>query len=94
MIKLSSEQVIKEYNRKGVIISDIVKIPVGKIRDMGWLQYITKRRKAKNYWYGVSEGKIVIVSQMGKDSKRGRKVRVKQMPRIGSVFSHGIKTFE
>jgi hypothetical protein len=66
---------------------------VGKVRDIGWIQYVTKKQKIKNYWYGVSEGKIVIVSKMKTNSLKRRKVRVKQMPRIGSVVSQEIKPF-
>jgi hypothetical protein len=85
MIKLSQEQTIKEYNRKGEFLEEIVKIPVTKVRDTGWFPFHT-RKKRKSYWYAISEGKIVIVSRMSTNSKT-KKVRVKQMPRIGSVVA-------
>ena len=42
------------------------------------------KAKIKKFWYGVSEGKIVIVPNIQKEGKK--KVRVRQTDRIAQVI--------
>ena len=62
-----------------------MKLPVKKIRQHGWAQVLLEGKK-KVYWYLVGETKIVIVS--GMKTLKEKKVRVKQMPRIGNVIGN------
>jgi hypothetical protein len=64
-----------------------VKLPLSIIRYGGWLLSVTKsdnrqlKSKLKKYWYGVGEGKVVIVPNIQKEGKK--KIRVRQAGRIG-----------
>ncbi len=62
---------------------DIVKLPIKKVRDFGWVHHRSEN-KNKIFWFAISEAKIVIVTKMRNEAKE-KKVRVKQMPRIGNV---------
>ncbi len=42
------------------------------------------KSKIKKYWYGVSEGKIVVIPNILKEGKK--KIRVKQTDRIAQVI--------
>ena len=86
MIKYANDQSIQEMDPQGVFICEIVKLPVKRVRDYGWV-FLASERKTKIFWYAVSEGKVVIVSKMKTEAKQ-RKIRVKQMPRIGNVISN------
>ena len=44
---------------------------------------MSDRKRKKKFWYGVSEGKIILVSNLA--NKKAKKIRVKQMPRIGAI---------
>ena len=65
-------------------------MPVNIIRYGGWLHSVSKRdnkmlkSKLKKFWYGVSEGKVVVIPNIHKEGKK--KVRVKQMDRIAQVI--------
>lgn len=60
------------------------------IRFGGWLSSVTKtgdkqlKSKTKKYWYGISDGKIVIIPNIQKEGNK--KVRVKQTDRIAQVI--------
>lgn len=70
-------------------------MPVSLIRFGGWITSVTGlaskqvKSKVKKYWYGVSEGKIIIVSNLLKDRKK--KIRVMQTERIAQVFRPSAK---
>lgn len=86
LIKYSDELEVRELDRKGKIVKDsVVVLPVKKIRQHGWAQVLLDSKK-KVYWYLVGEAKIIVVS--GMKTPRDKKVRVKQMPRIGNVVSN------
>ena len=65
-------------------------LPISIIRFAGWLKTVTKnedkqvKSKIKKYWYAVSEGKVVIVSNLQKEGKK--KIRTKQTERIAQVI--------
>lgn len=47
---------------------------------------MSTNNQTKLFWYGVGEGKIILVSNLGRlNSKKTKKIRVKQFPRIGTV---------
>lgn len=66
----------------------IVDLPIRKIRYAGWFQKeMSESRRRKIFWFGVGEGKVVIISNVSKNSeKKVKKVRVKQFPRIGTIL--------
>lgn len=69
---------------KGNIVKDeIVKAPFNKIRQYGWAQ-VQLAGKRKVYWYLVGENKIAIIS--GMKTLRPKKIRTRQMVRIGNVI--------
>lgn len=64
-------------------------MPVSIIRFGGWLNSVSKgenqlKTKLKKYWYGVSEGKIIVIPNLHKEGKK--KLRIKQTDRIAQVF--------
>lgn len=63
MVKFLGEQTIKEIDANGNEIKEIVKLPVKKVRDFGWVSLVNAN-KFKIFWYAASEGKVVIVSKM------------------------------
>ena len=72
---------------------EIAILPVSIIRYGGWLSTLTKNRSKgtqqlktnlKKYWYGVSQGKIVIIPNLHKNGKK--KIRVKQTDRIAQTI--------
>jgi hypothetical protein len=85
MVKLSASNFIDEYDVKGNLIGSIVKLLIIKVRDFRCLAFPGKD-KNKIFWFAVSEGKIVLVSRMRSNTKV-RKIRVKQMLRIGNVVA-------
>lgn len=67
----------------------IIVLPVSIIRFGGWLNSVSKgenqlKTKLKKYWYGVSEGKIIVIPNLHKEGKK--KLRIKQTDRIAQVF--------
>ena len=60
------------------------------LRFGGWLNSITKyqektvKSQIKKYWYGISEGKVVIIANIMKEGKK--KIRVKQAERIAQII--------
>lgn len=80
----------------GVKQERIVELPVRSVRFGGWISRSIQnqkevRVKSGKYWWGVSEGKIVIISHLAKlnegNSLKKPKIRVKQGPRIAEVFT-------
>lgn len=74
--------------------TELVKLPVSLIRFGGWLHNVSKmdkqvKSKLKKYWFGVSEGKVVVVTNLHKDGKK--KVRVRQTDRIAQVIKPNCK---
>lgn len=68
---------------------EMVRLPVSIIRFGGWLTSISRgdghvKTKYKKYWYGVSEGKIVIIPNLQKEGKK--KIRMRQTERIAQVI--------
>ena len=69
---------------------EVVKLPVSVIRFGGWLHTVSRmnkkmlKAKIKKFWYGISEGKIVIVPNIHKEGKK--KARVRQTDRISQVL--------
>ena len=66
------------------------------IRFGGWLYSISKgekqlKSKTNKYWFGISEGKVVIVPNILKEGKK--KVRVRQTSRIAQVIRPTTKAF-
>jgi hypothetical protein len=64
-------------------------LPVPLIRFGGWLASVTKgssqvKTGCRKYWYGVSEGKVIVVANVGGEGKK--KVRVKQTERVAQVI--------
>lgn len=59
------------------------------MRFCGWVpKKLGKNSKTKKtYWYGVTDSKIYIVSNM-KSNLGKKKIRVKQFPRISAVISN------
>ena len=60
------------------------------IRFGGWLSTLSKNKssiktKSKKYWFGVSEGKVIIVSNLQVEGKK-KKIRTKQTERIAQVI--------
>lgn len=48
---------------------------------------MAETKKRKTFWFGVGEGKVVIISNVSKKcEKKVKKVRVKQFPRIGTII--------
>jgi hypothetical protein len=69
--------------------TEIVKLPVSLIRFGGWLGSVNREEKQvkarpKKYWFGISEGKVVIVPNLQGAGKK--KVRSKQTDRIAQVI--------
>lgn len=69
--------------------TEIVKLPVSLIRFGGWLGSVNREEKQvkarpKKYWFGVSEGKVIIVPNLQGAGKK--KVRSKQTDRIAQVI--------
>lgn len=67
----------------------MVKLPVNIIRFGGWLTSVMKkdnqvRPNNRKYWYGISEGKVIIVPNILKEGKK--KIRTKQTERIAQVI--------
>ena len=67
---------------------EVASLPVGVIRFGGWLGTVSKdkhpvKAPKKKYWWAASEGKLLIVPNLGR--KGQRKVRVKQTHRIAQV---------
>lgn len=89
MIQYFNSPTLHSFNLQLEKESEVVRLPVSILRFGGWLSSVTKtgdrhlKAKLKKYWYGVSEGKIVIVPNIQKEGKK--KVRVKQTDRIGQV---------
>lgn len=69
--------------------TEIVRLPVSLIRFGGWLGTVSReerqvKTRPKKYWFGVSEGKVVIVPNLQGAGKK--KVRTKQTDRIAQVI--------
>lgn len=47
------------------------------------------KSKLKKYWYGVSEGKVIVVPNLQKEGKK--KVRTRQTDRISQVIRPNTK---
>jgi hypothetical protein len=66
------------------------------IRFGGWLHTIRRegqkqlKLKPKKYWFGISEGKVVIVPNLQKEGKK--KVRTRQTDRISQVIQPNTKS--
>lgn len=56
-----------------------VKLPFTGLRFTGWITH-----GSKYFWYGIGEGRVVIVSHLHKEQKR-KKIRTKQVPRVAGV---------
>jgi hypothetical protein len=69
--------------------TELARLPVGILRFGGWLHSVSKqgnrqlKSKLRKYWFGVSEGKVIIIPHLHKDGKK--KIRVRQTDRIAQV---------
>lgn len=96
--QLNSEELVLHYFNSPILHrlalqseeqTELVKLPVSLIRFGGWLGTVSREEKQvkarpKKYWFGVSEGKVVIVPNLQASGKK--KVRAKQTDRIAQVI--------
>lgn len=76
--------------------NELARLPVTLIRFGGWLSSVSKmgdkqvKSKLNKYWFGVSEGKVVVIPNLQKEGKK--KVRVKQTDRIAQVIRPAVRS--